>query len=284
MPIRLIAIDLDGTLVNSQGQIAPANREAVVAAARRGVQIVIVTGRRFHSARPFIEQIPQEVILISSNGARIGKASGEVYYRNFLPVEVARQVIQAAHDYQVYAVVIFDMNCRGQLLMHADAALDGPVGWYMRNSRDYLLQTPELDMALTADPIQVTFGGPPEKIEPVEAVLRSSPVASFCNLTWTKYLARNLSLLDVMNRGCSKGVALAWWAKSCGIGPQEVMAIGDNFNDIEMLQFAGLPVLMANHSFEAVRDGWKLTRSNDEDGVAAAIERYVLSNPERQSS
>jgi Cof subfamily protein (haloacid dehalogenase superfamily) len=280
MPIRLIAIDLDGTLLNSESQITSASREALAAAARKGVQIVIVTGRRFHSARPFLESIPQDVTLISSNGARIGKTSGEVYYRNFLPLEVAREVVRATRDYQAYAVAIFDITRRGQLLMHTDAVPEGPLGWYMKTSRDCLLQTPDFTAALTSDPIQVTFGGPPERIEPVETVLRGSPVSSFCNLTWTKYLSRNLSLLDVMNRGCSKGVALAYWAKSCEIRPEEVMAIGDNFNDIEMLQFAGLPVLMANHSLDALRDGWKLTLSNDHDGVAAAIERYVLSLPE----
>ncbi|MGH9377369.1 MAG: Cof-type HAD-IIB family hydrolase [Terriglobia bacterium] len=275
-PVRLIAIDLDGTLLTSGGEISPENRAAIQEAAAEGAQIVIVTGRRFHSALRYAEELDSGAILISSNGARISSTSGEVYFRNFLPRETARQVIQAAPAFRGYAVVTFDVPGPGQLLMEHGAAENGPAGWYLRNGRNMLAETTSLAEAIRSDPVQVMFGGPPGVIDPVESVLKASPVAPSCHFTWTRYLQRDLSIFDVLNRGCSKGTALALWAARCGIQPEEVMALGDNQNDLEMLEFAGHPVLMSNHNYGQAPDGWKVTRSNDEHGVAEAIRRYAL--------
>jgi Cof subfamily protein (haloacid dehalogenase superfamily) len=274
--IRLIAIDLDGTLLNSESEISLANRQALVAAAERGVQLVIVTGRRFHSASRFVAYIPCPVTLISSNGARITDSSGEVHHRNFLPRSIARQILEVAGDYRPYTVAIFDMPGRGQMTMQDNAAAEGPLGWYLRNSPDCLAQVPALEAALSTDPIQVMFGGPPERVESLEPLLHTSPAAASVHLTWTKYPARNVSILDVMNHECSKGAALSLWAARCRILPGEVMAIGDNYNDLEMLSFAGYPVLMGNCSAGMQSNGWPVTLTNDENGVAAAIRRFVL--------
>jgi hypothetical protein len=193
-----------------------------------------------------------------------------------LPRETASQVLAASMDYHRYAAAFFDIPGRGQIVMRQEAAPDGPLGWYLRSCPDCLLQVPDLSAEMSRDPLQITFGGPPAAIEPLEPILEQSQAAAKVHLTWTKYLARNLSLLDVMNRTCSKGSALAYWCRRTGISRKQVMAIGDNLNDLEMLQFAGCPVLMANHNFEPAPDGWPVTDSNDKDGVAQAIERYAL--------
>jgi Cof subfamily protein (haloacid dehalogenase superfamily) len=277
MPIRLIAIDLDGTLLNSRSEVSPANRQALQAATARGVEVAVVTGRRSHSARKFLDQVPCPVTLISSNGALITLASGEAVYRNFLPREVAQQVLEVTRDYRPYVALLFDIPGRGQVMMQNGAVSTGPLAWYLAQSRDCLEQVPELEAVLTTDPVQVLFGGPPASIEPVQPLLEASPAGASIHLTWTKYLIRNTSLLDVMNRGCSKGSALVFWAAHRGIDRSEVMAIGDNFNDLEMLEFAALPVLMANSTPGLARANWRVTLSNDQDGVAAAIHSYVLS-------
>jgi len=274
--VRLLAIDLDGTLLDSRSEISPANLQALAEASARGVQVLIVTGRRFHSARPFVAQLPCPVAVISSNGARIATSSGGVLYRNFLPAAVARQALEIASEYWPYAVAIFDVPGRGQVTMHEGAVIEGPLGWYLKSAPECLAQVEEFGAAITQDPIQVLFGGPPARIAPLEPVLRASAAIASVHLTWTKYPARNTSLLDVMNKGCSKGSALAVWAKRAGIDPSEVMAIGDNFNDVEMLEFAGRPVLMGNSDPALGRDGWAVTASNDEDGVARAVRTYVL--------
>jgi Cof subfamily protein (haloacid dehalogenase superfamily) len=276
MSIRLVAIDLDGTLLNSRREISEGNRRALLEAVEREVQVVIVTGRRFHSALPLVSQIPCPMTLITSNGALIANSSGEVLHRDFLPRKVAQQVLEVARQYRPYSVAIFHTPGSGQVTMQDNAVDEGPLGWYVKTSPQGLRLVPDLEAALDTDPIQVMVGGPPAHIEPAEVLLAASPVSSCIHLTWTKYLTTNISILDVMNRGCSKGRALKIWADRCGIQPGEVMAIGDNFNDLEMLQYAGLPVLMGNHCPELHRPDWTLTLPNDEDGVAAAIHNYVL--------
>jgi hypothetical protein len=276
MPIRLVAIDLDGTLLNSRREISEGNRQALLQAVERGVQVVIVTGRRLHSALPLVSLIPCPLTLIASNGALIADSSGEVLYRDFLPRQVARQVLRVAHEYRPYSVAIFDTPGYGQITMQDNAVDEGPLGWYTQTSPHCLRLVPDLEAALDTDPIQVMIGGPPARIEPAETLLAESPIRSWVHLTWTKYLTTNISILDVMNRGCTKGRALKIWVEQCGIQPGEVMAVGDNFNDLEMLQYAGFPVLMGNHCPELRRPEWTLTLPNDQDGVAAAIRKYVL--------
>jgi hypothetical protein len=276
MPIRLVAVDLDGTLLNSRREISEGNRRAILEAVERDVQVVIVTGRRFHSALPLVSQIPCLVTLITSNGALISNSSGEVLHRDFLPRQVARQALAATHPYRPYSVAIFHRPGYGQVTMQDTAVDEGPRGWYAQNNLQDLRLVPDLEAALDADPIQVMIGGPPARIEPAEKLLAESPIRSRVHLTWTKYLTTNISILDVMNRGCTKGRALKIWAERCGIPPEEIMAVGDNFNDLEMLQYAGLPVLMGNHCPELHCPDWTRTLPNDQDGVAAAIRKYVL--------
>ncbi len=276
MPIRLIALDLDGTLLNSQSEISEKDRRALASASERGVQVVVVTGRRIRAAAPYVAQIPFPVATITSNGALVRTPQGEVVYRNFLPGDIALQVLETVQAYRPYTVAIFDQPGRGQVTMEDCAIPEGPLGWYLKTSLDQLLLVPDLRKAIQSDPVQIMIGGPPARIEGAEALLRQSPAEPSVQFTWTKYPARNISLFDIMNRGCSKGHALKFWAKQCAISARHVMAIGDNFNDLEMLEFAGLPVVMGNHIQGLHRPGWKVTSPCDESGVACAIEKYVL--------
>lgn len=163
--------------------------------------------------------------------------------------------------------------------MQRGGALDGPLGWYRKNAPEALLEVPDLEASTppdSAEVIQVLFSGPPPMIEPAAPLLQGSPLAPHLNLTWTRYPARNIVLLDVMNRDCTKGAALRIWAARRGIDAREVMAVGDNHNDREMLEFAGRPVVMGNAEPGVCCNGWAATLSNDEDGVAAAVRQYVL--------
>ena len=276
MAIRLIALDLDGTLLNSHSEISPANRQALVAACERGVHIAVATGRRSHSARKYTEQLPCPVTLISSNGALTTSPSGEALYRDFLSPSLAREVLAATRDFRAYAAALFHLPARGQIVLQEGAVAEGPLGWYLTQSSQFIQLVPDLEAALGGELIQILFGGPPATVELVEPLLRAAAFSGRVHLSWTKYLTRNVSLLDVMNHGCTKGAALARLARHYGILPGEVMAIGDNHNDCEMLQYAAVPVLMANSSPGLESNGWHATLTNDQDGVAAAIHSHVL--------
>ena len=275
--IRLLAIDLDGTLLNTQSQISEANRRAVVAAHERGVEIVIVTGRRAAFALPMATQLGCPFTLLSSNGAVVKDVDGATRHRQLLPATKAREVLRVVGEGRTHALLLFDREGKGQIAVESLDPAHEPVEGYFKRNEKYLEQVVPLEAALTDDPIQVLFAGAVERIREVDAKLRLAPLAAEVSISLAEYLQRDLSLMDVLERGCNKGAALARWAAERGIGASQVMAIGDNWNDREMLEFAGLPVLMANACEELRRNGWALTGSNDADGVAAAIKKYLLS-------
>ncbi|HTV57487.1 MAG TPA: Cof-type HAD-IIB family hydrolase [Verrucomicrobiae bacterium] len=277
MPIRLIAMDLDGTLLNSSSEVSDRNRRAVEEAASRGIEIVLITGRRFDFARPIAEKLGIDLHLIASNGAIIKALDGTTLHRALLPVSVARGVLESTREFREYASVVFDRPKERQVIMER-VNWDDPVrGAYLRKTREYLAVVDPLENCLDGeDPVQVAFSGPVAPMRGIYSHLGSLAAASEYGLALTEYEKRNLSILDVLQKGASKATGLAEWARRRGIAREHIMAIGDNWNDREMLEFAGVPVVMGNCVEELKLRGWAVTLSNDEDGVAEAIRKHVL--------
>ncbi len=274
--IRLIAIDIDGTLLDSRWQLSEQNREAILAAERRGIEIVLVTGRRFHFALPVAEQIPCSLILIANNGAMIKSKAGETFYRKLLPQAVAHHIVTAVPEFKRAAILVFDKEGAGQIVMERAEWENPQVSGYLERNRQYIREAAPLESAVVEDPIQVMYTGSVERMNEVERRLRALPCADQFALAKTEYAARDFTILDAINRGCSKGAALEEWVRRRGIPREQVMAIGDNLNDQEMLFFSGLPVVMSNSVEPLKQNGWATTLSNDQSGVAAAIESLVL--------
>ena len=280
MPVKLIAMDLDGTLLDSRGKLPEENARAIHEAAARGVEIAIVTGRRFHSARLSAAALECNVDFIASNGALIKSRAGETHYRRLLPATVARQVLEATPEYRACAGVIFDRPRERQVIFEKIDWNGAYVGPYLARHREQVAEVQPLTDCLDGDdPVEILYLGECVAIGRVAQALEQSPLASLYTLATTVYEARNLSMLDVLQRGVSKGVALAEWAARRGIAREEVMAIGDNWNDREMLQYAGLPVVMGNSVAALKETGWTQTLSNDDCGVAHAIRKYALEAP-----
>ena len=277
MAIKLIATDIDGTLLDSQGQLPEANARALKEAADRGIEIVIVTGRRFHAARSIAGTLPCDAHLIVSNGALVKSSLGDTHLRSLLPIETARRVIEATAEFRPYQGVIFDRPDTRQVIFER-IDWDGPfMGPYLRRHRHEVAEVDPLAACLdTEDPVEIMFIGGCEVIRAAHRMLASHEHSHEYTLALTEYEARGMSMMDVLQRGVTKGVALAEWARHRGIAPHEVMAIGDNWNDREMLEFAGTPVVMGNAVPELKSLGWRVTLSNDDCGVAAAIRSYVL--------
>jgi hypothetical protein len=277
MPVKLIALDLDGTLLDSHSQVSEENARTIAEAAARGIEIVIVTGRRFNFARPVVEALPCDLHLIVSNGALIKTKGGETHQRLLLPAAVARRALGATPEYRALAAVVFDHTREGQIVMER-VDWDDPVrGRYLRRNREYIAEVIPLESCLNGeDPIQVMFTGPCATMREAKRALEVSVAASEFTLALTEYEARNLSILDVLRRGVTKGVALAEWAMRRGIARENIMAIGDNWNDREMLELAGVPVVMGNSVPQLKTLGWPVTLTNDESGVAAAIRAYAF--------
>jgi 5-amino-6-(5-phospho-D-ribitylamino)uracil phosphatase len=270
-------MDLDGTLLDGQSRLSPENAQAIAEAASRGIEIVIVTGRRFHSARDMARELPCSVHLIVSNGALIKTVAGETEYRRLLPSHTARHVLDATAEFRACAGVIFDRPREAQIVFER-VDWDGPfIGPYLRRHREHLAEITPLTACLNGeDPVEILYLAECSKIRSAARLLEALPIASDFTLALTEYPQRDLSMLDVLQRGVNKGVALAEWAKRRGIPRENVMAIGDNWNDREMLEYAGLPVVMGNGVPELKALGWSVTLSNEESGVAEAIRRHAL--------
>jgi Cof subfamily protein (haloacid dehalogenase superfamily) len=276
MGVRLIALDIDGTLLDSRWELSEANRSAIGEATRRGIEVALVTGRRYDFAMLIARRIASPLTMIVSNGAIIRTEDGKTHLRHLLPRQTAKRVLQLAESWRSGAALIFDRSRENQVMVESLDFADPNRQAYYLKYRESFGQSKPLENCLTEDPIQVMFAGKVDAMREAEAALRhTSDAKDFC-VAMTVYESRNFSMIDVLHPACTKGSSLAEWAALRGFAREEVMAIGDNHNDLEMLSFAGIPVVMGNSVPELKTFGWHETRSNDESGVAVAIEQFAL--------
>ena len=278
--IRLLSIDIDGTLLDSHGQVPPRNRTAIERAIAAGVEVALATGRRFDFARPVVDALPRPLTLILSNGAVVKTADGATVLRRLLPRATARHVIVNAPAPRGTAAIVFDRPRERQMIFESIEWDHPRHGRFFEANREFLAEHQPLEAALTEDPVQVMFTGACREMRALYDALRNGlqrpDEGHAFSVALTEYLHRDFSLVDVVRAGCSKGSTLGRWAASRGYDPSEVMAVGDNLNDLEMLEFAGRPVVMGNGVGELKARGWAVTGSNDEAGLASAIETFVL--------
>jgi hypothetical protein len=274
LTIRLLALDIDGTILDSHGALPEANRDAIAQAIEAGVEVALATGRRYDFARAIFERLPSPLTLILSNGAIVKTRDGETLIRDLLPRDVARGVLARVPQHRGSAAVVFDRPREGQVVFEA-------IDWqhprherFFASNRPFLQEVSPLEACLTEDPIQVMFSGGCVEMRQLFDELQQE-VADF-SVALTQYEHRDFSLVDVVRAGCSKGAALRAWSERQGFRREEVMAMGDNLNDLQMLEFAGTPVLMGNALAELKARGWAVTDTNDQAGVARAIETYIL--------
>ncbi|HEX3558573.1 MAG TPA: Cof-type HAD-IIB family hydrolase [Pyrinomonadaceae bacterium] len=290
MAIRLIALDLDGTLLDSQGELTARNRAAIRKARAAGVAVALVTGRRFRDARPLALALGLDVPVISHNGALTKHARTlETVSAILMPVEAARAVVRVGRAHGADALVSDDHVGAGLLLYdhisEGNTALAKYIAWSRRvvgeDAAEAIRQVSSLDAYLDHDPLHIAFSGGCAAMERLSEEMRRE-LGRGVRLLLTLYPKMDFALLDVLHPDASKGAGLAAVAAEQGLRREEVLAVGDNFNDLEMLEWAGTGVVMGNADPSLLgRAGFHTTASNDEDGVAAAIERFVLNSERR---
>ena len=272
--IRLIAIDVDGTLLDTRGQIPQANIDAIHDAVGAGIHIALVTGRSYPFARPIAELLPASITLIVSNGAVERDMDGSHVARRLLDRQIARAVLDATRPFRELAALVFDRDADRQVMFETmDWEHPGRKAYWARN-HSLIAQSVPLEDALVEDPIQVMFNGGVDAMRSLYCALHAE--ANGFSVSLTEYVHRDFSLIDVTAPNATKGRALAWRAAQLGLSREEVMAVGDNFNDLEMLEFAGLPVVMANAVDGLKQRGWAVTGDNENAGLAEAIRRFAL--------
>ena len=301
---QLIALDLDGTLLDRESRISPRNLATLLAAEAAGITVVIATGRRHFYALKVLGGLPLRpaTVLISSNGAVVRTFASQLIEHTHMLPAAARWLVGHLGEFRSSLVLTFDRtitqgprageDSRGALVIEHFPHLHNSIGQWMTANEPYILVADPIESCLTEHepPIQAMLAGPVERMRRAEQHLLLDPQVAAVGevrdpnadpatiqLNRTEYPERDLSIVDILPAGCSKGAAILRLAASRSIPAEAVMCIGDNWNDLSMLEIAGHPVLMGNAPADlkqmAAEKGWQVTAPHHEDGVAQAIEQ-----------
>jgi hydroxymethylpyrimidine pyrophosphatase-like HAD family hydrolase len=276
MPFRLLALDIDGTLLGSSKGVSVRTHAAIAASRARGVHLVLVTGRRYPAARRVAESLGGGVPLVLHNGALIVEA-GSVLRCRPLTRAAAASAVRLGRGQNADAVVHAGQRGEGRLLIERVSPGNKLLVDYLDRSGSDVMRVDDLLTALWAgpDPMQVMFAGPQPAMDALLPPLRGV-LGGQGRIERTTYPQRGVGIIDILHPGVGKAEALAFLQRRWGVKQGETLAIGDNWNDREMLERAGLGLVMGNADSALRALGLPVLPSNDEDGVAVALETYVL--------
>ncbi|HWQ89256.1 MAG TPA: Cof-type HAD-IIB family hydrolase [Desulfitobacteriaceae bacterium] len=266
MAIQLVAVDLDDTLLYDDFTISERTVAAVRAARKQGVKIALATGRMPCSARPYAQQLALEVPMINYHGAMIQDASsGDIFFRRVIPVNLAEEMVRFLQEKQFYVQVYLKDRVLAQELNKYSAIYEHIANVQVEQS--------DLRQLLKSEA---------EGVEKMLVVSEEQDLAELRAILDQRYgklihISKSKPIfLELTEITVNKGAALANLANLYGIAREEVMAVGDSYNDIEMIEYAGLGIAMGNARAEIQAKADIVTGTNQEDGVAQALERYVL--------
>ena len=276
MAIKLVALDIDGTLLDSRGDLPIENRRAIDESVRRGVKVILVSGRRWSMARQVSAALQLTFPVVAHNGALIrSPVDSHRLASCFLKPGVAKKILAYAHEHLGYTVLHRDQEFNSQTVIHPACRKNLLMQGYLGQFSETVVETESLVTWADADLIQIMFAGELAAIMEIEGILRFRAPDEQLRLTKTYYPHKNLGIIDVLDKGCSKRTALEFLAGYYGVSREETMAIGDNHNDLEMLEYAGIGVVVENCVEELKGRGFEETTSNDEGGVARALHLFL---------
>jgi Cof subfamily protein (haloacid dehalogenase superfamily) len=263
--IRLVALDLDGTLIGEDLVLRPRVRSAVAAAQAQGVAVTIVTGRMFAAARPFARELAVSGPIVCYQGAAIfDVSSGAVLRQTTVKPDIAREALQWAHDHGVHA------QCYADDRLYVER-IDRFSKRYTALARVEPVVVPSLLDAFAERPtIKIVFVDDPEQSEQHLVALRAL-------LGDRAYLTRShVDFVEVVDPAVNKGEALAFVAQHHGVSLDETLAIGDAWNDVPLLDAAAIGIAMGSAPPELRAHADHVVAGVAHDGVAEALETYVL--------
>lgn len=270
---RLVAIDLDGTLLDTNKEISEKNKTAIHMATEKGVKIVICSGRVYSGARIYAKQLGIMDPIIACNGAIIREnTDGKVIYSDFMNTEDCLRILDIFHENNIYFHVYAGETMLTERLDY------NSLKYYEKNKALPEKDRVEIDIVTDMerklrelDGKVLKFVAVSDDSELLATVRKKLSVVETVDVTSSNY-----NNFEVVNKGVNKGKALERLAEVLKIPPQEMIAIGDNENDIPMFDFAGLGVAMGNAEGCAKEAADYITAANTEDGVAKVIEKFIL--------
>ena len=272
--IRIIALDLDGTLLNSNKELTERNYRALEAAAARGLEIVPTTGRFYDAMPQVIRDLPFVNYAITINGAQVAHVrTGDVLYRAEIPWQQAVEIMSVLDTLPVVYDCFMDNAAfmTAALKERIDECTDDPH--YRKMVRELRQSVPELKAFITKRGQDVQKS----QFFTMDMALRQRMLNElprrFPGIITTAALLHNV---EINHERANKGAAVLALAEHLGCGAKNVMAFGDGLNDLSMIRAAGTGVVMANAFDEVKRYADYITDDCDHDGVAAAIEKFCL--------
>jgi hypothetical protein len=270
--IRLIVVDLDGTTVGESNVIRPAVKQAVRAAQAQGIQVAVATGRMFRSALRFHQELESTLPLMAYQGAFIKEPTTEEVLRHWtVPRQAALQLLDYFEQPALRSLLSVHFYINDQLYVRQ---ITPETQLYAQRSQIEPIAVGDLRTVLDLDATKIlALSDDPEVINQILSSLREQYTPA--ELYFTKSVA---TFFEATNPLVNKGTAVQYLTEELlGLKPENVMAIGDNFNDLEMIQYAGVGVAMGSAPVEVQSSAQWVAPDVEADGVAAAIERFVLS-------
>jgi len=268
---KMLVTDMDYTLLNKEKKVSDRNREALKKAIEKGVHMVVATGRIYTSARIYARLLGLDTPIIASNGAIIKDASKTIF-KDILSQDTVREMLRLCHKYGVYCHFFTENTIYSEKLINVSLRY---TEWnkYMGEEDQVKIRIvddgEEIIEAAKSEVLKaVVFDDDDEKIQKLRDGIMETGIVSV-----SQSMKHNL---EVMNKGVTKGNAVRILAQMYGINREEVIAIGDNENDISMIEYAGLGIAMGNAEECLKRAADHVTGDYQEDGVAEAIEKFIL--------
>src|SRR5438876_4142611 len=194
MAVRLIALDIDGTLLDSRWQLPEANRAAIAEATRRGIEVALVTGRRYDFAMPVARKLDSPLTMIVNNGALIRSKEGRTHLRHLLLQGTAQQVLELTKPWRGGTAVIFDRRLENQLMLEVLDPDDSMRYAYYSRNKEFIGIANPLETCLTEDPIQVMLSGKIAPMREAEAALRGAPFSKDIALALDSYDSNSVGM------------------------------------------------------------------------------------------
>ena len=258
---RLVAIDLDGTLLRNDLQISPRAKRAIRQVRELGVEVTLCTGRMYASALPYAREIGLELPLVTYNGALVNTGTGQVITKAFAQKYAGNNCQSKEYDLPVN--VYHDDRLFVERITPEGRA-------YMEKSRIPVQEVGDLSRWLEQDPLKVLVMGEREKLDRLaEDWVREWGDAVYITKSWPTYL-------EFLHPEATKGLGLQALARHLHVEQEQVMGIGDSYNDLEMFKYAGFSVVMGNAEPAVKEAADYVTLTNDDDGVAEALEKFII--------
>lgn len=282
LPYRLVALDVDGTLLDEQGGVTPGTKATLQTLTARGVHVALATGRRYVIANflPSLLEIP--LFMILSNGAVIRDHAGGIVYESYLPSAWAWQAVAEARRLGLQSTIYENAAVGDRMLFDGDWRVhDRPQSQLRRRPELESLYVELNSVSDLPDPIEIVLWGEEDEMRQLADSLTASGL-DYTLIFWhgresSSFVRDGQSALEILGPNTSKASALTWLCNSLHVDPSEVVAFGDDVNDIDMLQFAGLGVAVGNAT-QAARDAADTyTHNDDSEGVSRTLRQiYAL--------